>query len=160
MVTLYNVVSADGYIADKNGNEDFIPDSYWPYSLNVLKEYDCILMGRKTYDAIQNYGEELTKSFEDLPVRKVVVTRDKNFHPKNGYEIVHTPEDIINSNLNIVVTSGPSLNNYLLQKKLVDKIIYHEVPELIGSGTKPYGNVDDTVDIAKIPIAERISQSK
>ena len=157
MVTLYNVVSRDGYIADKDGGEDFIPDSYWPYSLNVLKGYDCILMGRKTYDAIQNYGEELTKSFEDLPVKKIIVTRNKNFHPKNGYEIVHTPEDIINSNLNIVVTSGPNLNNYLLQKKLVDKIIYHEVPGSIGSGIKPYDKVDGTVDIAKIHIAERIS---
>ena len=157
MVTLYNVVSRDGYIADKDGGEDFIPDSYWPYSLNALKGYDCILMGRKTYDAIQNYGEELTKSFEDLPVKKIIVTRNKNFHPKNGYEIVHTPEDIINSNLNIVVTSGPNLNNYLLQKKLVDKIIYHEVPGSIGSGIKPYDKVDGTVDIAKIPIAERIS---
>ena len=157
MVTLYNVVSRDGYIADKDGGEDFIPDSYWPYSFNVLKGYDFILMGRKTYDAIQNYGEELTKSFEDLPVKKIIVTRNKNFHPKNGYEIVHTPEDIINSNLNIVVTSGPNLNNYLLQKKLVDKIIYHEVPGSIGSGIKPYDKVDGTVDIAKIPIAERIS---
>mgnify|MGYP003395088778 CR=1 FL=1 len=150
MVTLYNVVSKDGYIARKEGSEDFIPDSYWPHTLRVLREYDCVLMGRKTYDAIQNYEEELRKQFEDLPVRKVVVTRDKNFHPKQGFQVVHTPEDAISSDLNIVVTSGPTLNNYLLQKKLVDKIIYHEVPELIGEGIRPYDRVGDEIDIVKI----------
>ncbi|MGB3921801.1 MAG: hypothetical protein WBL19_00765 [Minisyncoccia bacterium] len=150
MVTLYNVVSKDGYIARKEGSEDFIPDSYWPHTLRVLREYDCVLMGRKTYDAIQNYEEELRKQFEDLPVRKVVVTRDKNFHPKQGFQVEHTPEDAISSDLNIVVTSGPTLNNYLLQKKLVDKIIYHEVPELIGEGIRPYDRVGDEIDIVKI----------
>lgn len=148
MVTLYNVVSKDGYIARKDGSEDFIPDSYWPYTLSVLKEHDCVLIGRKTYDAIQNYEKKLREPFENLPVRKIVVTRDKKFHPKQGFQVVHTPEDAISPDLNIVVTSGPTLNNYLLNKKLVDKIIYHEVPELIGEGIKPY----DKIDIIKIRV--------
>jgi dihydrofolate reductase len=154
MITLYNVVSADGYIARKDGSEDFIPDSCWPHTLNILKEYDCIIMGRKSYDSVQNYSDDLKKSFENLPVRKIVITRNKNFHVKNGYEIIHNFEEIADSNLNMVITSGPSLNNYLLHKKLVDKIIYTEVSELIGDGIKPYDNFNGVANIIKIPIVE------
>ena len=138
MLTLYNVVSVDGYIARKDGSEDFISDYYWRYTLSILKNYDLILLGRKTYEAIQNYDEEFWKSFDALPARKVVVTKNKDFHVKNGYEIIDSPEKVIDLNLNIIVTSGPTLNQYLIDKKLVDKIIYHEVPESIGEGIRPY----------------------
>jgi dihydrofolate reductase len=138
MITLYNVVSADGYIAKKDGSEDFIPDSYWKYTLNTLKQYDLIVLGRKTYETMQKYDKELLESFEALPVRKVVLTKQKDFYVKDGYETVDTPEKLTSQNLNIVVTSGPTLNQYLLDNNLVDRIIYHEVPESIGDGIKPY----------------------
>ncbi|OHA87754.1 MAG: hypothetical protein A3A96_02010 [Candidatus Zambryskibacteria bacterium RIFCSPLOWO2_01_FULL_39_39] len=124
MITLYNVVSADGYIARKDGSEDFIPNSYWPHTLNVLNGYDCIIVGRKTYDVIQNYEENMRKSFEDLPIKKIVITKDKSFHPKEGFEVAYALEDVINPDLNIVVTSGPTLNNYLVENNFVDKNIY------------------------------------
>jgi dihydrofolate reductase len=144
MITLYNVVSADGYIARKDGSEDFIPDSYWQHTLDVISKYDLVIIGRKTYETIQNYDEELLRSFDALPIRKVVVTKNKFFSVKNGYEIADSPEKVLEPNLNILVTSGPTLNQYFLDNNLVDKIIYHEVPEYIGEGIKPYrslGNV-------------------
>lgn len=156
MVTLYNVVSADGFIAREDGSEDFIPESYWPHTLAVLKQYDCVMLGRKAYEAVQSYEEELISSLEQLPVRKVVVTRDKSFHAKQGYEIAHSPEEVIKPGMNILVVSGPTLNNYLLSKNLVNKITYHEVPVSIGSGIKPYDSVPDSVEVVKLPIAERI----
>ncbi|MEK7176858.1 MAG: hypothetical protein AAB719_00970 [Patescibacteria group bacterium] len=157
MVTLYNVISEDGYIARKDGSEDFIPDSYWPHTLNVLKKYDRILIGRKTYDAIQTYDDKERKQFDELPIEKFVVTRDKNFKPKSGYKVVNTPEEAIEPDINIVVTSGPTLNNYLLQRKLVQKVTYHKVSESIGEGIKPYENVPDTIYTKELLIAEKIS---
>lgn len=138
MITLYNVVSVDGYIAKKDGSEDFIPDSYWKHTLNTLKQYDLIVLGRKTYETMQIYDKELLESFEALPVRKIVLTKQKDFYVKDGYETVDSPEKLISQNLNTIVTSGPTLNQYLLDNNLVDKIIYHEVPESIGDGIKPY----------------------
>lgn len=155
MITLYNVVSADGYIARKDGSEDFIPDSYWPYTLGVLKQYDCIVIGRKTYDTIQQYEKELRDSFDALPIRKIVITTRQDFSPKQGYEVAHTPEEIVQTNLNTVVTSGPTLNQYLLDKNLVDKIIYHEVPVAIGEGIKPYYNTA-SVEAVKLAIAQKM----
>ena len=151
MLTLYYVVSEDGYIADVNGSEDFIPDSFWSHTLETLKKYDCIMIGRHTYDVIQNYEEEMVTSFEALHVRKVVVTKNKNFKPKEGYEVVVSPEEMLQEDINVVVTSGPTLNNYLLNKKLVDRVLYHEVPISIGGGIKPYDKIIDlSIEVVKL----------
>lgn len=141
MLSLYNVVSEDGYIARKDGSEDFIPNSYWPHTLEALKQYDRIILGRKTYETIQEYEKELRDSFDDLPVQKIVITKDKNFHPKQEYAVAYAPEEVIVPSLNIVATSGPTLNQYLIDKGMVDKIIYHKVPVAIGSGIKPYRDI-------------------
>lgn len=156
MITLYNVISVDGYIASKDGSEDFIPSSYWPHTLAVLRQHDSIVIGRKTYETIQNYDRELRDSFDALPSRKVVVTKDRNFLPKEGYEAVHSPEEAIQSGSNIVVTSGPVLNQYLLDHHLINKISYHEVPEFVGDGIKPYQKIDDSIKVVKLAIARKV----
>jgi len=138
MITCYNVISSDGYITRKDGSEDFIPDQLWPETLKILERFDVLAMGRKTYDAIQNYDEELLEPFEKLDIEKVVVTRDKKFQLKSGYMAVYTPEDVLRIGKNILVLSGPTLNNYFLEKKLVDNIIFHQLPVSIGDGIRPF----------------------
>jgi dihydrofolate reductase len=138
MITCYNVISSDGYITRKDGSEDFIPDQLWPETLKIFVRFDVLVIGRKTYDAIQNYDEELLKSFEKLDIKKVVVTRDKNFQPKSGYTTVCVPEDVLRVGKNILISSGPTLNNYFLEKKLVDNIIFHQLPVSIGDGIRPF----------------------
>ena len=136
--TLYNVVSADGYIMTKEGDESFIPDSLWPTVLDVFKRYQVFMMGKKTYDAFQDYGEDLLVPFEKLDLRKIVVSRDENFQPKSGYEVAGNPKEVIGQNENILVSSGSTLNNYLLEQKLVDTIILQRLPATLGEGLKPF----------------------
>ncbi len=114
MITCYNVISSDGYITRKDGSEDFIPDQLWSKTLDVFKRFDVLVVGRKTYDAIQNYDKEPLDLLEKLDIKKVVVTRDKNFQPKLGYIVIYTPEDVLHIDENILVLSGPTLNNYFL----------------------------------------------
>ncbi len=138
MITCYNVISSDGYITRKDGSEDFIPDQLWSKTLDVFKRFDVLVVGRKTYDAIQNYDKEPLDLLEKLDIKKVVVTRNKNFQPKLGYIVVYTPEDVLHIGENILVLSGPTLNNYFLEKKLVDNIIFHQLPVSIGDGIRPF----------------------
>lgn len=145
MVTLYNVISADGFIARKDGSEDFIPDNLWQNFLSLCKEYGTLIMGRKTYDTIQAYDEELLDSFEALPIRKIVVSGNKNLNLKDGYMLVNTPEDAVALAPDALVSSGPTLNNYLIRNHLVGEIIFHEVPVLIGNGIKPFDKTDLTL---------------
>ena len=138
MVTLYNVVSSDGYIARKDGSEEFIPDELWPSTLEFFKHYDVLVMGRKTYDVMQQYEKEPLKLFEELNIKKVIVTNDKDFQPKLGYTVSHSPEDVLHMGVNILVSSGPTLNNYLFKKKLIDKVVLCQIPVSIGEGIRPF----------------------
>ena len=138
MLTLYNVISSDGFIARNNGSEDFIPDNLWPNFLNLCKEYGTLIIGRKTYDAVQQYGEEFLQPFEKLPIRKIVISGNQSFQPKKGYIVAHSPNDAIAIAPDALVSSGPTLNNFLLKNGLVKKLILHEVPTAIGEGIKPF----------------------
>lgn len=140
MVTLYNVISSDGYIARQDGSEHFIPDSLWKNFLDLCKKYDALVMGRKTYDAIQRYNEALLNPFEKLAIKKIVVTHNRKFRPRAGYVVAHSPEDALSLETNSLVSSGPTLNTYLLENGLVDRIIHHVVPTAIGDGIKPFGS--------------------
>ncbi len=139
-ITLYNVISDDGYITGEDGSEDFIPDNNWPLTLSVFEKYEVLMMGRKTYEAIQAYPNELLKPFEDLACRKVVVSHNPVSNLKGGYEYADSPESVVSKykSMNILASSGPTLNNYLLSNNLVKQIIFHRLPIRIGKGVKPF----------------------
>jgi dihydrofolate reductase len=82
MLTLYNVVSKDGFIATKDGSEDFIPDDSWQDTLETFKKYDVLILGRKSYEAIQKYDPEQVNALSELAIKKYVVTHNVSFTPK------------------------------------------------------------------------------
>ncbi len=151
MITLYNVVSQDGYIADAKGSENFIPDELWPITLSLISKYDTFVTGRKTYDALQKYPEKLLKLFEELSIKKIIVTRDTHFQPKVGYTVVHSPQEASALGKNILVSSGPNLNMSLISLGLVDQVIYHQIPVMIHGGIKPF---DLSTEKSLLPISE------
>ena len=138
MITLYNVVSSDNYIADKNGSEDFIPDNIWDDFLNLCRKYEVVVFGKTTYNAIQNFDKKLVASFENLPIKKVVITRDLNFIPKNGYSSFVSPEEVVKKFTNILLTSGPGLNTAFLKKKLINQIILNKIPSVLKEGVTQF----------------------
>ena len=138
MVTLYNVISHDWFITDKDGSEDFIPDELWPQTLEIYRQFDVLAMGRKTYETIQAYPSALTQSFEKLSGRKVVVTHDPHLEVREGYQVVTSLEAVLEASSNVLVSSGPTLNNYLLEHALVDTIIFHQLPINIDIGTEVF----------------------
>jgi dihydrofolate reductase len=138
MLTLYNVISSDGFIAREDGREDFIPDGLWKNFLDICLQYGTLIIGRKTYDAIQCYDKKLRDPFEKLAIKKIIITRNRNLHVQNEYVVVHAPEDALKLAHDALVSSGPTLNNYLLKNHFVGKVIFHQVPAIIGTGIKPF----------------------
>jgi dihydrofolate reductase len=150
MITLYNVISQDGFIADKDGSEDFIPDNSWQYFLDLCTEYGALIIGRNTYQTIQQYDRNLLQPLENLPIKKIIVTSDLGFSANQelGYVIVHSPEEAIAIAPNALVSSGPMLNNYFLVMHLVKKIILKVIPVNLGEGIKPF----DSDSGGRVPI--------
>ncbi len=150
MITLYNVVSADGFISKIDHSEDFIPDEMWNEFLDMCREYGAVIVGRKTYDAIQKYDGYLVEAFEALPVKRVVVSRDANFEPKSGYVVARSPKEAyekaaeaaIKTNSKgekeVLLSSGPTLNTSIVKEGLIDKIILEKLPVRIGEGYKVF----------------------
>lgn len=145
MLTLYNVISQDGFIAREDGDEDFIPDELWTDFLDLCQQYDALILGRKTYNAVQEYPENLIEDFERLELKKVVVTRDENFTPKKGYLVAHSPEEAMKFGKNILLSSGPTLNTDFLEKGLIDKVIFNILPERINTGLKVFNHEADLI---------------
>jgi dihydrofolate reductase len=154
MFTLYNVISKDGFIARKDGSEDFIPDTLWQNFLDICLEYGTLVMGRKTYDVLQSYDDDLLVTFEKLPIKKMVITTDHSFSPKSGYTVANSPKDISESSPRALVVSGPTLNNFLLGEGMVDKVIHHEVPVSIGEGIKPFD--EDLVTLIPVQNTQKL----
>ena len=134
MLTLYNVLSSDGFIATKDGGEDFIPDEVWGDFLELCTKHDAIILGKNAYTAIQSFDKELVAPFEKLSIHKIIVTRDKSFKPKNGYSVINSLREAATLYPNMLLSSGPGLNTAFLNEKLIDRIILNKLPVKIGEG--------------------------
>lgn len=140
MITLYNAISEDGYIARVNSDEDFIPDEVWEESMNLYKNYDTVVKGRKTYEAIQKYSPEAIKLLEDLNIKKIIVTNNLDFKVKPSYIIAHSLKEAFSYGKNILVVSGSTLNDIVIKEGWADRVIYNVIPVKIGNGIKPFIN--------------------
>ena len=140
MLTLYNVISQDGFIARADGDEDFIPDELWVDFIDLCKKHDAVIISRKTYEAINKYPENLVKAFEDLNIKRVIVTKNPDFVASPKYVIVHSLEEAIKAGQNILLSSGAILNQAFLERNLVDQVILNILPVKIGVGIKAFVN--------------------
>lgn len=150
MITMYNVVSADGFISKLDRSEDFIPDEMWEEFLSLCQEYGSVIMGRKTYDAVQKYDSSLVMKFEALHIKRVVVSRDANFEPKNGYVVARSPKEAYmkatealtkmnkRGEKEVLLCSGPTLNTSILKEGMIDTVILEKLPVRLGDGLKPF----------------------
>ncbi len=152
MITTYNTISNNGYIAREDGNEDFIPDEAWDDFIEECGKHDAIVLGRKSYEAVQGYDPKLIQTFEELPIKKVILTTNRKYKPKSQYQVTHSLQDAAKMGFNLLVSSGPSVNLPLLKKGLIDKIVFDVLPESIPSGIKPFE--DELID--QIGLAETV----
>jgi dihydrofolate reductase len=164
MITTYNVVSSNGFIATKDGKEDFIPDEVWNDFLDLCTETygknGAVIIGRKTYDTIQAYADELIRPFEELPIKKIVLSRDNNFNIKKGYIVLHSLGDLdLLEEDNFLVSSGPDLNMSLLNNNLIDMVILNVLPISIKDRIKPL-KTDISFYFANLTIEKKTEKRK
>ncbi len=140
MLTLYNVISSDGYIARENGDEDFIPDNLWPSTLKFFEKHDALIMSRKTHDAMQKYDRTLLVPFEALSLKKIIITRVEDYVPKSGYTAALTMHAALAlaPGPTVLASIGHKFNSALIREYKVDRVIWHVVPQKIGGGIKPF----------------------
>ncbi|MBI4163030.1 MAG: dihydrofolate reductase [Candidatus Aenigmarchaeota archaeon] len=136
-VLLLMAMSANGMIARENGEEDFLSHENWKTFLKLLRKHDCLIYGRKTYDAVKSWDAKYMKSLASS--KKIIVS--KNAQIKFGDEciIASSPEDALlkakENGFNKLLLSGGSLTNSAFMKAgLIDEIIFNIEPYVLGKG--------------------------
>jgi dihydrofolate reductase len=138
---LYIATSLDGFIAQTDGNIDFLSiveqaGEDYGYT-DFIQTIDTVIVGRKTYDKVLAMGYDFPHS------------------DKNAYIITHTPREAIGSvqfytndllelvrNLksetgkNIFIDSGAEVVSQLLAEQLIDELYISIIPILLGEGIR------------------------
>jgi dihydrofolate reductase len=149
--------SLDGFIARADGSLDFLsPAGDEPHGFDeFIASVDALLMGRKTYDFVVDYG---SWPFEEKPVF-VLSSKDLGVPPRGAVvERVHgNPSDIATALAargieNVYVDGGVTIQQFL-RAGFIRRLIITRVPVLIGSGIPLFADLDH--DIAFRHVATR-----
>ena len=146
-------VSLDGFIAGPNGEADWIVmDPSIDFNA-LFKEFDTVVMGRKTYEVMTAQGESGA-----MPgIEVVVFSRTLPPSTRKGIRIVNDDPGKVVAELkakpgrDIWLFGGGSLFRSLLDAGLVDSVEPAVMPVLLGSGV-PFLPPGST---AKLVLADR-----
>jgi len=154
-VTLYMAMSINGYIADSNGNEDFLSDHIWTGSLNILKESHVVLWGKKAYENFLKWPGKYLQDVEGINI--FVLTKNKNYEVKEGFSTTSSPEEFlshakIKRYKKVIIDGGAQTNESFLRKGLIDEIILNIESVLIGSGIPllSYSDLNIKLELIKL----------
>ncbi|MEK6860776.1 MAG: dihydrofolate reductase, partial [Nanoarchaeota archaeon] len=124
-VVLYMAMSLNGNIATENGEEDFLSHEHWKTFEKFTKEIKCIIIGRKTYEAVKKWKDY---NFDTLNnVHKIVVS-NKNLKLGKEYSLAKSPKEAIEvmskkGFSEVILIGGSLLNSSFIQENLIDEII-------------------------------------
>lgn len=137
-VTLFMAMSANGYIADGDGKEDFLSRDGWDAFVGLAETAGVFIVGRKTYEVVlRDYNGF---GFKDVKADRIIVTGDPSFSAPDGYKVAHSPKEALAlaQSLNhqeAILTGGAGLNSSFMVEGLIHRVILNVEPAVIGSGT-------------------------
>ncbi|AOT10827.1 dihydrofolate reductase family protein [Pseudoalteromonas luteoviolacea] len=141
--TVYLAQSLDGFIADPNGNIDWLSKIENPQHSDLgfadfMAQIDAIVMGRNTFEQVMQYGQwpydkpvfVLSQSLEKLPEQ----SKDK------AYLVCASEKEVISQlhqlgHYRLYVDGGKLVQSFLT-KELIDELIVITVPVVLGQGLK------------------------
>jgi dihydrofolate reductase len=127
-------MSLDGYIAGPNGESDWIVmDPDIDFSA-MMRAFDTIVMGRKTYETIRARGDSGMPGMDVYVFSRTLMQSDCP-----DVTVSDSPEETIRelqseSGKDIWLFGGGSMFRSLLARNLVDSIEVAVVPVLLGGG--------------------------
>lgn len=150
-IILYIATSQDGFIADKNGGVDWLPQPKDDHDLEAvgykdfIERIDTILMGRASFQQIMGFGDW------GWPDKQTYVFTSKPMKSKKPY-IQVTPDDPVQfvsslkehkSGKDTWLLGGARLACSFARDGLIDEIILTIVPQTLEEGIPLGLNLDD-----------------
>ena len=144
-VIVFIACSADGYIAGKEDNLDFLsiveaPPEDYGYA-TFVSTVDTVIMGRKTYDKVLSFGVP----FPHQERTCYVISSSRLGKDENVTFWNDKPEKLIEklqmeNCSSIFVDGGAATIHALLKKGLIDQFIISIIPHLLGSGIRLFAD--------------------
>lgn len=135
---LFAAMSLDGFIADKNGEENFLSDVHWIEFAKLAEKVGCFVVSRKAYEIVNEWADDVC-SFDDIKARKIIVSRNSELKLKDGYVLASSSQNALdvameNNCKEVLVAGGGELNRAFLEKNLIDEIVFTVEPCILGQG--------------------------
>lgn len=147
MVTIYNAISLDGFIATKDDNTDWVKD--WDEYEAILKDSDAIIYGRRTYDdmiAAETFPLADIKNYVYTSTpEKYETISEATFTNVSPLELI---ESIRSSGAEkIIIGGGGQTNATFLMSGVVDRVIVDLHPILLGDGIRLFNNLEGLIEL-------------
>jgi dihydrofolate reductase len=135
---LFAAMSLDGFIADKDGGEDFLANAHWIEFTKLAEKISCFIVSRKAYEVVNQWADDKC-SFDNIKAKKIIVSKNPELKLKEGYALASSPKAAIdlakeNGCKEILVAGGGQLNKAFLENNLVDEIFFTIEPCILGQG--------------------------
>ena len=151
-VSVYIAVSADGYIARKNGEIDWLPGGEggedYGYA-EFMSGIDHVVMGRNTFEKVLTFGGwHYEKKVIVLTSRKLTLAPELTDKAEalhlSPLELVHELER--RGSRHIYLDGGVTIQNFL-REGLVDEMTITTIPILIGEGLPLFGSLEKDIKL-------------
>ncbi len=143
--TIFMAVSVNGFVARRDGDEDFLPLEGWVQMINFAKKYGHFIWGRKTYEAVKSWGGDFMKDIENIPI--IIVSGSKKLSYSENVTVCSSPIEAIKivkqmGKKRAFLCGGPTLNTAFIKAGLVDEIILNYNPTILANGIKLFSESD------------------
>lgn len=154
-VVLFIAMSLDGYIADQNGNVDWLngqsenEENVDTYSI-FIKDVDTVVMGWNTYHQIVTELSPTEWVYADLTsyviTHKELSSTDRIiFTEKNTCDIVNELKQ--EQGKNIWICGGANIIQQLIKEDLIDEYYILVIPTILGSGIRLFGTIPEEIKL-------------
>lgn len=157
-IILFIAISLDGYIADLNGNVDWLRgedtdnegiDTYSEF----IKDIDTVIMGWNTYDQIVTKLSPTEWVYSDLTT--YVITHRK-LHSTDKIRFVSLAPCCLLQQMrfepgkDIWICGGADIVQQLMTKDMIDKYYISIIPTLLGNGISLFGTLENETRLSLI----------
>ena len=146
---MYVATSLDGYIADSNGDVNWLnnipnPDKTDYGYADFMKNIDALVMGKNTFQKVLSFGKwpydklvfVLSHSLSEIPENlagKIEIIKG---------DVKKLMEKINQNGFNNLYIDGGEVIHSFLKKDLIDELIITKVPILLGQGIPLFRKID------------------
>ena len=146
-IVYYVAASIDGYISGVNDDiSGFVGEGNGVEQyLNDLKDFETVIMGRKTYEFGYKYGLEPGKLAYPHMTHYIfsktlsLDSQDEKLHIKD-FDLVEIERIRDESNTDVYLCGGGVFAGWLLENELIDVLKIKTNPLILGGGVKIFGD--------------------